>query len=59
MIKATTPLPWLIPLTHWSWDKMAATFADDIFKCIFVNEKFCILIEIPLEVVPKVAINNN
>ena len=34
-------------------------FADGIFKCIFVNEKFCILIEIPLKFVPKVLINND
>ena len=24
-------------LTHWGWDKMAAIFADDNFKCIFLN----------------------
>ena len=34
-------------------------FADDIFKCIFVNEKFCILIEISLKFVPKGLIDNN
>ena len=34
-------------------------FADDIFKCIFVNEKFCILIKISLKFVPKVPIDNN
>ena len=28
-------------------------FADDIFKCIFLNEKFCILIKISLKFVPK------
>ena len=27
--------------------------ADDIFRCIFVNEKFCILIQISLKFVPK------
>ena len=27
-------------------------FADDIFKCIFVNEKFCILIKISLKFIP-------
>ena len=27
-------------------------FADDISKCIFMNEKFCILIRIPLKFVP-------
>ena len=25
-------------LTYWSWDKMVAIFADDIFKWIFLNE---------------------
>ena len=33
--------------------------ADDIFSCIFVNEKFCILIEISLKFVTKGPINNN
>ena len=28
-------------------------FADNIFRCIFVNEKFCILIKISLKFVPK------
>ena len=31
-------------------------FTDDIFKCIFVNEKFCISIKMKL--VPKGSINN-
>ena len=34
-------------------------FADDIFRCIFVNEKFCILIKISLKFVPKDPIDNN
>ena len=33
-------------------------FADDIFKCIFFNEKFCILLQISLKFVPKCPINN-
>ena len=33
--------------------------ADDIFKCIFVNEKFCISIKISLNFVPKGPIDNN
>ena len=37
---------------------MATISADDIFKCIFMNEKFCILIQIPLKFVPKGPINN-
>ena len=34
-------------------------FADDIFKYFFVNEKFCISINISLKFVPKGQINNN
>ena len=33
-------------------------FADDIFRCIFVNEKFYILIKISLKFVPKVPTDN-
>ena len=33
-------------------------FADDIFKCIFVNENLCIPIKISLKFVPKGPINN-
>ena len=32
--------------------------ADNIFGCIFVNEKFCILITISLMFIPKGPINN-
>ena len=34
-------------------------FTDDISRCIFVNEKFCILIEISLKFVSKGPIDNN
>ena len=34
-------------------------FADDIFKCIFLNENIRISIEISLKFVPKGPINNN
>ena len=34
-------------------------FADDIFKCIFVNEKFCILTTISVNFGPKGPIDNN
>ena len=34
-------------------------FADDIFKCIFVNERMCILINISLKFTPKDPIDNN
>ena len=33
-------------------------FTDDIFGCIFVNEKFLILIKISLKFVPQGPINN-
>ena len=46
-------------LTHPPLDKMAAILADDIFRCIFMNEKFCILIKISLKFVPKGPIDNN
>ena len=39
--------------------QMAATLADDIFRNIFVNENFCILIKISLNFVPKGPIDNN
>ena len=34
-------------------------FADIIFKCLFLNEKFCILIQISLQLVPKGPIDNS
>ena len=34
-------------------------FADNIFRYILVNEKFCILLEISLKFVPKGPIDNN
>ena len=34
-------------------------FPNDIFGCIFMNEKLCILIEISLKFVPKGPIDNN
>ena len=52
--------PLIVPhlLTHWGWDKMAASLADNIFKRIFLNENIWILIKIPLNFVPKGRINN-
>ena len=52
-------LPGANELTHLPLDKMAATFADDVFRCISVNEKFCVLNEISLKFVPKGPFNNN
>ena len=34
-------------------------FSDDIFKCIFMNEKFCDSIQVTLKFVPKGPIDNN
>ena len=34
-------------------------FADDIFRCISLNEKFCILIKMSLKFVPKGPFDNN
>ena len=34
-------------------------FADDRFRCIFVNKKFCILMKRSLNFVPKYPIDNN
>ena len=34
-------------------------FADGIFRCIFLNEKLCILIQISLKIVPKGSVDNN
>ena len=45
-------------LTHWGRDKMAASFPDDIIKCIFLNENSSISIKISLKFVPKGRINN-
>ena len=40
-------------------DKMAAILAEDIFKCIFLTENFCILIRISLKCVPQGPFDNN
>ena len=40
-------------------NKMVVIFADDIFRSILVNEKFCILIKISLKFVFKGPIGNN
>ena len=37
---------------------MATILADDIFKCIFMNENVRILIQISLKFVPKGPIDN-
>ena len=45
-------------LTHLPLDKMTTNLTDDIFKCIFMNEKFCISIRISLKFVPWDPIEN-
>ena len=46
------------PVNSSPLDKNGHHFIDDIFRCIFVNEKFCILIKISLKFVPKGSIDN-
>ena len=43
---------------YWGWEKMAATLADDIFKCIILDESVRISIKILLKFVPKGPIKN-
>ena len=45
-------------LTHLPLEKMAAILADDIFKCIFLNQNYRILIQISLKFVPRSPIDN-
>ena len=45
-------------LTHPPLGKMAVVPANDIFKCIFMKEMFCILILISLKFVPNGSIDN-
>ena len=58
-----TPYSWLnrvyvFTLTHLPLDKMAAISANDIFKCIFLNEKDKIPITISLNLIPRGPIDN-
>ena len=41
------------------WRQNGRRFEDDLFICILMNEKFCILIEISLKFVPKGQIDDN
>ena len=45
-------------LTYWGRDKMVGTLADDIFKCVFLNENVRILIRISLKFDSEVPIYN-
>ena len=38
---------------------MTAILEDDFFKCIFLNEKFCVLIKISMTFVRKGPIDDN
>ena len=46
------------PLKHLRPRQNCHHFADDIFKCIFLNEDVCISLKISLKLVPKVRINH-
>ena len=45
-------------LTHWGRNKNGRHFADDIFKCILLNENVWIMITNSLKFVPKGPIND-
>ena len=47
-----------IILTHLSLEQNGHHFTDDIFKCIFMNEKLCISIRISVKFVPKDLFDN-
>ena len=48
----------LSELTHLPLDKMAVILADDIFKCISLNENDRIPFQISLKFVPRSLIDN-
>ena len=48
----------LLTLTHLAPRQIGRHLAHDIFICIFVNEKVCILIQISLKFVPNGPIDN-
>ena len=45
-----------ISSTPWQYGRY---FTDNVLRCIFMNEKFCILIEMSLKFVPKGPIDNS
>ena len=47
-----------LALTHLALDKMDATVADDIFKCIFLNENNRTTIKMSVKFVPWSPIDN-
>ena len=48
----------VVVLTHLLLDKMAAIWADNIFKCIFLNENDKFPIQSSLKLVPRNPIDN-
>ena len=58
-------LPTHICVTRTQWVNLSppghygSNFADDIFICIFINEKFCVLIRILMKFVLKAPVDNN
>ena len=64
----SSSITWGVQITS-GWNRMLINslrlrqngrhFADDMFKCIFLNENVWIPIEISLKFVPKGSINNN
>ena len=50
--------PGLSALAHLPLDKMDDILADNILKCIFLNENVSILIQISVKFVPKGPIDN-
>ena len=46
-------LDYAIHLIHWGRDEIDDNFADDIFKYIFLDKNFWILIQISLKFAPK------
>ena len=49
----------LLAINSFPYEQNCRHFADDILRCIFVNEQFFILIEISPKTVPKGPIDNN
>ena len=50
---------WCVIVNSSSPGQNGRHFADDIFKCIFLNEKARVLTKISLNFVPKGPINHN
>ena len=49
----------IMSLTHLPPGQNGCYSTDDIFRYVFLNEKFCILIKISLKFIPKGPIDNN